>query len=102
MTTCRATAATLFLLLLVAGPGVGPAAAPESPRAGGILKAAMIGEPPTLDTHTTTATISYQIAWHIFETLYTYDRQFQPIPHLAESHTVADGGRRYTITLRKA
>ena len=29
----------------------------------------MIGEPPTLDTHTTTATIAYQIAWHVFETL---------------------------------
>ena len=101
MTTCRATAATLFLLFLAAASGAGPAAAQETPRAGGILKAAMIGEPPTLDTHTTTATISYQIAWHVFETLYTYDRQFQPIPHLAEGHTVADGGRRYTITLRK-
>ena len=61
----------------------------------------MIGEPPTLDTHTTTATIAYQIAWHIFETLYTYDKQYLPVPHLAEGHTVADGGRRYTITLRK-
>jgi peptide/nickel transport system substrate-binding protein len=77
------------------------ASAQETPRPGGILKAAMIGEPPTLDTHTTTATISYQIAWHVFETLYTYDRQYQPIPLLAESHTVTDGARRYTITLRK-
>jgi peptide/nickel transport system substrate-binding protein len=80
---------------------VGAAAAQEAPRPGGILKAAMIGEPPTLDTHTTTATIAYQIAWHVVETLYTYDRQWAPIPHLAEGHTVSDGGRRYTITLRK-
>jgi peptide/nickel transport system substrate-binding protein len=101
MTTCRATAAALFLLFLAAGSGAGPAAAQEAPRAGGILKAAMIGEPPTLDTHTTTATISYQIAWHVFETLYTYDRQFQPIPHLAESHTVSDCCGIYTISLRK-
>jgi peptide/nickel transport system substrate-binding protein len=78
-----------------------PHRARRRPRAGGILKAAMIGEPPTLDTHTTTATIAYQVAWHVFETLYTYDRQYQPIPHLAEGHTVADGGRRYTVTLRK-
>jgi peptide/nickel transport system substrate-binding protein len=76
-------------------------AAQEAPRQGGILKAAMIGEPPTLDTHTTTATIAYQIAWHVVETLYTYDRQYAPIPHLAEAHTVSDGGRRYTVTLRK-
>ena len=80
---------------------VGTAAAQETPRQGGILKAAMIGEPPTLDTHTTTATIAFQIAWHVVETLYAYDRQYAPIPHLAEGHTVSDGGRRYTITLRK-
>jgi peptide/nickel transport system substrate-binding protein len=93
----RVTAALLLGLALLAGV----ADAQEAPRQGGILKAAMIGEPPTLDTHTTTATIAYQIAWHMVETLYTYDRQYAPIPHLAEGHTVTDGGRRYTITLRK-
>ena len=98
MTMWRATG-WLVLGLIVCS--VQPIAAQESPRPGGILKAAMIGEAPTLDTHTTTATIAYQIAWHIFETLYTYDKQFMPIPHLADGHMVADGGRRYTITLRK-
>src|SRR5204863_4581970 len=39
--------------------------------------------------------------WHIYEALYTYDRNFTPIPMLAEGHTITDGGRRYTITLRK-
>jgi peptide/nickel transport system substrate-binding protein len=92
---------TSVLIAILLGGGAGPGAAQEAPRTGGILKAAMIGEPPTLDTHTTTATIAYQVAWHVFETLYTYDRQYQPIPHLAEGHTVADGGRRYTVTLRK-
>ena len=92
---------TVLLSLCVVFPAAGPAAAQDAPRPGGILKAAMIGEPPTLDTHTTTATIAYQIAWHVLETLYTYDRQYQPIPYLAEGHTVSDGGRRYTVTLRK-
>jgi peptide/nickel transport system substrate-binding protein len=90
----------MVLGLLSVGLAATPAAAQDAPRQGGILKAAMIGEPPTLDTHTTTATIAFQIAWHVFETLYTYDRQYQPIPHLAEGHSVSDGGRRYTITLR--
>jgi peptide/nickel transport system substrate-binding protein len=90
--------ALLAALVLAAA---GSAAAQPAHRQGGVLKAAMIGEPPTLDTHTTTATISYQIAWHVLETLYTYDRQYMPVPHLAESHIVTDGGRRYTITLRK-
>ena len=99
MTMSRLAAVCLVLLLPLARTT--PAAAQEAPRAGGTLKAAMIGEPPTLDTHTTTATIAYQIAWHVFETLYTYDRQYAPIPYLADGHTVTDGGRRYTIALRK-
>jgi peptide/nickel transport system substrate-binding protein len=78
-----------------------PVAAQETPRSGGVLKAAMIGEPPSLDLQWTTAVITQQIAWHIYETLYTYDRNYAPIPMLAEGHTVSAGGRRYTITLRK-
>ena len=100
MTTWRAIG-SLVLLLTVTLVTALPVGAQDTPRQGGVLKLAMIGEPPTLDTHTTTATIAYQIAWHIFETLYTYDKQYAPIPYLAEGHTVADGGRRYTITLRK-
>lgn len=98
---CIAGVRIVLLGLIAGAAATGLSAAQEAPRQGGILKAAMIGEPPTLDTHTTTATIAYQIAWHVFETLYTYDRQYAAIPHLAEGHTVTDGGRRYTITLRK-
>src|SRR5712691_2007784 len=61
----------------------------------------MIGEPPSLDPHWTNAGLTSGIMWHVFETLYTFDKDWSPIPHLAESHTVTDGGRRYTITLRK-
>src|SRR5256886_14573046 len=71
-------------------------------RTGGVLKAGMIGEPPSLDIHWTTAVITLQITWHAVETLYTYDRVFNVVPMLAEGHTVADGGRRYTIRLRKS
>jgi peptide/nickel transport system substrate-binding protein len=78
-----------------------PALAQEQPRMGGVLKVAMIGEPPTLDLHTTTAVITQQIMWHVFETLYTYDKQYNPIPLLAEGHTVSDNGRTYTFRLRR-
>src|ERR1051326_3893132 len=77
-----------------------PALAQEQPRTGGVIKVAMIGEPPSLDPHTTTAVITQQIMWHVFETLYTYDKQYNPIPLLAESHTVTDNGRTYTFKLR--
>ncbi|OLC15932.1 MAG: hypothetical protein AUH29_06560 [Candidatus Rokubacteria bacterium 13_1_40CM_69_27] len=79
----------------------GAAAAAEEPRAGGVLKAAMIGEPPSLDLHWTTAVITQQITWHIYETLYTYDRDYTAIPLLVEGHTVGDRGRRYTFRLRR-
>jgi len=95
-----AIAAIVFVLAFsVTSPS--PSWAQEQPRSGGVLKIATIGEPPTLDPHSTTATIVYQIAWHVLETLYTFDRNHEPIPMLAEGHTVGDEGRRYTITLRK-
>ncbi|HEV8473351.1 MAG TPA: ABC transporter substrate-binding protein, partial [Methylomirabilota bacterium] len=89
----------VLALLAVAVPVA--AQAPEQPRPGGVLKAAMIGEPPTLDLHTTTAVIVQQITWHIYEGLYTYDRAYNAAPLLAESHSVGDGGRTYTIKLRR-
>jgi peptide/nickel transport system substrate-binding protein len=97
MTMSRLVPAALALVLAVAVPAVAQA----QPRTGGVLKAAMIGEPPSLDLHWTTAVITQQITWHIYEGLFTYDRQYNPIPMLAESHTVSEGGRRYTIALRK-
>ena len=72
---------------------VTPAAAQETPRMGGVLKVASIGEPPTLDITTSTATIVYEIMWHVNESLFTYDKSFNPIPLLAESHgRVTDKG----------
>ena len=58
MTTWRLLISLVFLV------SAAPAAAQDAPRQGGILKAAIIGEPPTLDTHTTTATIAARLpAW---------------------------------------
>jgi peptide/nickel transport system substrate-binding protein len=93
----------LVLLALAAlALAAGAAGAQEAPpRMGGVLKAAMIGEPPSLDLHSTTAVITQQITWHVYETLYTFDKGFAPVPMLAQGHTLSDGGRRYTIALRR-
>ena len=93
----RAAVIAFATLLLIPWP----AAAQETPRAGGVVKVALIGEPPTLDAHLTTAVITYNIMWHVYETLYTLDRNFEPAPMLADGHVVSDEGRRYTITLRR-
>src|SRR5262249_55380619 len=92
----------LLSLALVLAVGAPAAAQPaEQPRAGGVFRVAMIGEPPTLDLHTTTAVIVQQITWHIYETLYTYDRQYNAIPLLVDTHSVTDNGRTYVFRLRR-
>ena len=91
----------VVVALLVVLALVSPVVAQEQPRPGGVFRAAMIGEPPTLDLHTTTAVIVQQITWHIYETLFTYDRQYNAVPMLAESYTTADGGRTYLFKLRR-
>ena len=91
----------ILVALAVVVSLVAPAVAQETPRMGGVMKAAMIGEPPTLDLHATTATISWQIMWHVYESLYTLDRNMEPAPMLAEGHTISPDGRRYTIALRR-
>src|SRR5438132_12605857 len=77
------------------------ARAQEKPRMGGVLKVASIGEPPTLDLQATTTVLTYEIMWHVYEPLFTHDRGWTPVPHLAESHAISARGLRHTITLRK-
>jgi peptide/nickel transport system substrate-binding protein len=81
---------------LAASPGE-----PQGPRKGGVLRVGMIGEPPTLDQHATTAVITREIGINMFEGLFALDGRYQPVPLLAEGFDVQDGGRRYTIRLRK-
>jgi len=93
--------ATVLAVLVVLGAAAAPVIAQEQPRTGGVFKAAMIGEPPTLDLHTTTAVIVQHITWQIYEGLFTYDRNYNPLPLLVDSHTVTDAGRTYTFKLRR-
>src|SRR5438045_7694957 len=96
MTIVLLTLALLFALVVPAS-----AQQPEGPRTGGVFRVAMIGEPPTLDLHTTTAVIVQQITWHVYETLFTYDRQYNAVPMLVDTHTVSDNGRTYLLKLRR-
>jgi len=81
---------------------VGPvgAQAPQ-PKKGGVLRVAMIGEPPSLDLHWTTAVITREISGNVLETLFTLDAKYQPVPMLADGYEALDGARRYVINLRK-
>ena len=83
---------------------VAPAGLQDDPAAGtqgGTLRVAPIGEPPTLDEHQTTASITAEIGYCMYETLFTYDPSYQPIPMLAETHTVSEDKSTHTLKLRQ-
>ncbi|HEY8201647.1 MAG TPA: ABC transporter substrate-binding protein, partial [Actinomycetota bacterium] len=74
----------------------------QAPRRGGVLRVAVLGDPPTLDSHWTTANFVEVITQHIYEGLYTLDQTYQPIPDLADGMpTVSADGLTYTIKIRQ-
>jgi peptide/nickel transport system substrate-binding protein len=83
-------------LVLTMAPG-----AADAQKKGGVLRVGNLGEPPALDAHWTTASITETLTNHIYEGLFSLDRDNKPIPMLAESHTVSKDGLTYTFKLRK-
>jgi peptide/nickel transport system substrate-binding protein len=77
------------------------AEAADTPRRGGILRVGLLGEPPALDAHWTTASITETLTNHIYEGLYSLDADNRPIPMLAEGHTVSRDGLTYAFKLRR-
>jgi len=91
---------TFLTILLVLSLGV-PIAGAQAPRTGGTLRVAIIGEPPSLDTHFPVGILASAIGQHLFESLFTMGKDFRPIPLLAESYSLADNGRRAVVKLRR-
>jgi len=71
------------------------------PRRGGVLRFALIGEPPTLDPSATTVGVTANVGASIFEGLFAFDRSWRPQPMLVDSHTISPDGRTYTFRLRR-
>ena len=93
----RAVWLVVASLVLVAGSVL----TAEAQKKGGILRVGNLGEPPALDAHWTTASITETLTNHIYEGLYSLDSGNRPIPMLAESHTVSKDGLIYTFKLRQ-
>jgi peptide/nickel transport system substrate-binding protein len=71
-------------------------------RKGGVLRLGNLGEPPTLDAHWTTATLTEVLTNHLYEGLYALDEGYRPVPMLAEGMpAVSPDGLVYTIKLRQ-
>ncbi|HMB84933.1 MAG TPA: ABC transporter substrate-binding protein [Methylomirabilota bacterium] len=89
------TAFAMVAALMIAS---GPA---DAQKKGGVLRVGNLGEPPSLDAHWTTASITETLTNHIYEGLFSLDRDNKPIPMLAESYTVSKDGLTYTFKLRQ-
>ena len=68
---------------------------------GGVLRVAVIDEPPTLDQHVVTSDLTTMIAQHIFEGLYTFDSKYSPVPLLVKSEEMKDDGKTAVLSLRE-
>lgn len=98
---------TLSGLVAMAGIAALVALSPSPARAadpakGGVANLAMTGEPQSLDPMQSTADLVGTIMQHVFETLYSFDANWQIQPMLASAQPkVANDGLTVTIPLRK-
>jgi peptide/nickel transport system substrate-binding protein len=98
--TFRRPAVTALVVTLLVVGGLAPDVLAQ--KKGGTIRVGNLGEPPTLDAHWTTASITETLTNHIYEGLYTLDDQNRPMPMLAESMpAVSRDGLTYTIKLRQ-
>src|SRR5690242_14419526 len=54
----------------------------------------------SLDPVWTTATVTRNYAFLVYETLYGLDADLKPQPGMVDGHTIDDGGKRWTMKLR--
>jgi peptide/nickel transport system substrate-binding protein len=73
----------------------------DGDRQGGEIRVALIGEPPSLDLHQSTATVSVLVSAHMFEFLFTWDEDFEVMPELVDEWEVSDDGLTNTLHLRQ-
>ncbi|HTR86538.1 MAG TPA: ABC transporter substrate-binding protein [Reyranella sp.] len=78
-----------------------PAGAQGQPKQGGTLVMAMDTEPPTLAGYTSTAQPVGEISTKVYEGLLDYSPDLKPMPSLAKSWTVSDGGKTITFKLQE-
>lgn len=91
--------------LLKAGTAIVMATLPRptiaQPASARVLKMVPQANLTSLDPIWTTANITRNHGYMVFDTLYGTDAEFRAQPQMAEGHVVEEDGRRVTITLRQ-
>ncbi|MFN8523231.1 MAG: ABC transporter substrate-binding protein [Chloroflexota bacterium] len=78
-----------------------PAKPVGEPKAGGTLKVAIIGEPPHLDPQFGTQTVTADVMWHVYETLFARNSKEEAVPHLLEKYEASADGLSAKLMLRR-
>lgn len=73
----------------------------EAQQRGGEVIVAQSSNPPSLDAMVTSSQASRNVNMHMYETLFAFDENSQPIPDLAAGVEVSEDGLTYTIPLRQ-
>ena len=109
----RVSVLRVFALVLVlvtvlgACQAVGPSATPSgsqaaaaTPQRGGTLIVALDADPPALNPITSQVNQTYYVANQVYDTLVTYDKEFNLVPRLAKSWTITPDAKTYTFKLQ--
>ena len=78
----------------LAAPAIGRAAGPS------VLRFIPQADLATLDPHWTTAYVTRNHGYMVFDTLYGTNGKLEPSPQMVQGHLIEDDGRRWTLTLR--
>ncbi len=79
-----------------------PVSAAETPVKGGVLKIVIDSDPPTLDVHSTRATLAVFVAGNMYEGLYAFTKKGEIKPMLASGMPdISEDKLTYTIPLRR-
>ena len=65
------------------------------------ISVSLPAELTTLDTTQTTDKVTFTVIQHLFEGLYRFDEDSQPVPGLAEGVDISEDGKTYTFTIRE-
>lgn len=78
-----------------------PPVTDKGPKYGGTLVIALPADPTSFNNGVGQAGVTQSCGTKIFSGLVAWDDQYRPIPDLAESWDISDGGKTYTFHLRK-
>jgi peptide/nickel transport system substrate-binding protein len=90
-----------WLLAVAAIMGLVAGASAQGGHRGGTLRAALDGEPPTMDPHRSGSVVDRHIYQSLYDKLVDTDEHLRIVPMLATAWTVSPDGRTLTFKLRQ-